>query len=104
MDGIKGMGFRLRGALWELISADFPREEVEIGSFSQARPELNGLVGVLTYREEEKGRWKARRARFEPKIGGCPTKKGSFEPCVGSKPWHFGPKTVAPEGFSARWS
>lgn len=35
-----------------------PRPCVE----SQARPELNGLEGVLTFREEEKGRWKARGA------------------------------------------
>ncbi|CAK8999133.1 unnamed protein product [Durusdinium trenchii] len=39
------------------------RQELQVGMSVrvkglQARPELNGLEGVLTFREEEKGRWK----------------------------------------------
>eukprot|EP00434_Breviolum_minutum_P001979 symbB.v1.2.001750.t1/scaffold94.1/size335129/14 len=45
----------------------------------QARPELNGLEGVLTFREEEKGRWKV-----ELKNGGGAKlfKDGNLEPYI----------------------
>eukprot|EP00435_Cladocopium_sp_Y103_P044316 s2282_g12.t1 len=48
----------------------------------QARPELNGLEGVLTFREEEKGRWKV-----ELKNGGGAKlfKDANLEPYISDK-------------------
>eukprot|EP00438_Fugacium_kawagutii_P015428 Skav221560 [mRNA] locus=scaffold1376:261760:268178:+ [translate_table: standard] len=48
----------------------------------QARPELNGLEGVLTFREEEKGRWKV-----ELKNGGGAKlfKDANLEPYLSDK-------------------